>query len=136
MALKCGIVGLPNVGKSTLFNCLSNAKAQSAKFSVLHHRTQRWRDYGSRPHGWEQFLAEDGQAAECWFPLPWRVWISPGSSKVPLAKERALAAWTLGSIRETDAILHVLRCFDDGKCGGSHRRDSVDPIPRQGGDSG
>jgi len=32
MALKCGIVGLPNVGKSTLFNCLSNAKAQSANF--------------------------------------------------------------------------------------------------------
>ena len=32
MALQCGIVGLPNVGKSTLFNCLSNAKAQSANF--------------------------------------------------------------------------------------------------------
>ena len=34
MALQCGIVGLPNVGKSTLFNCLSNAKAQSANFFV------------------------------------------------------------------------------------------------------
>ena len=42
MALQCGIVGLPNVGKSTLFNCLSNAKAQSANFpSVLYDRAER-----------------------------------------------------------------------------------------------
>ncbi len=35
MALQCGIVGLPNVGKSTLFNCLSNAKAQAANFPFV-----------------------------------------------------------------------------------------------------
>ena len=44
MGLKCGIVGLPNVGKSTLFNCLSNAKAQAANFRVL--RTQDLADLG------------------------------------------------------------------------------------------
>lgn len=47
MALQCGIVGLPNVGKSTLFNCLSNAKAQAANF-LLYDRTERGCNYCTR----------------------------------------------------------------------------------------
>ena len=76
MALQCGIVGLPNVGKSTLFNCLSNAKAASANFPFC----------TIEPNVGVITVPDDrlGKLVEMCnprsvVPPPWRLWISPAS---------------------------------------------------------
>lgn len=110
MSLKCGIVGLPNVGKSTLFNCLSNAKAQSANFpfctiepnmgviTVPDERLNRLADICHPERG----------------VIPTTVEIVDIAGLVKGAsKGEGLGNKFLANIRETDAILHVLRCFDD-----------------------
>lgn len=122
MALKCGIVGLPNVGKSTLFNCLSNAKAQSANFpfctiepnlgviNVPDERLER--------------LVEIVQPQNT---VPTTVEIVDIAGLVKGAsKGEGLGNKFLANIRETHAILHVLRCFEDDNI--VHVDGSVDPI--------
>lgn len=122
MALKCGIVGLPNVGKSTLFNCLSNAKAQAANFpfctiepnvgtiQVPDPRLQRLAD-----------LVKPQQL------VPATVEIVDIAGLVKGASEgEGLGNKFLGNIRECDAILHVLRCFDDDNV--THVDGSVNPV--------
>lgn len=122
MALQCGIVGLPNVGKSTLFNCLSNAKAQSANFpfctiepnvgviTVPDERLNR--------------LAELVHPARV---VPTTVEIVDIAGLVKGAsKGEGLGNKFLANIRETDAIIHVLRCFDDDNV--THVDGTVDPV--------
>ncbi len=122
MSLKCGIVGLPNVGKSTLFNCLSNAKAQSANFpfctiepnvgviTVPDERLNR--------------LVEMCQPKSV---VPATVEIVDIAGLVKGAsKGEGLGNKFLANIRECDAILHVLRCFDDDNI--THVDGSVDPL--------
>ena len=122
MALKCGIVGLPNVGKSTLFNCLSNAKAQSANFPFCTIEPNLGTTSVPDPR---LEKLEELVNPERVVPTTMEIVDIAGLVK-GASKGEGLGNQFLANIRETDAILHVLRCFDDGNI--IHVDGSVDPI--------
>lgn len=120
--MKCGIVGLPNVGKSTLFNCLSNAKAQSANFpfctiepnigvvNVPDERLSRLAE-----------LVDPERIVPATVDIVDIAGLMRGASK-----GEGLGNQFLGNIRETNAIIHVLRCFDNDNI--THVDGSIDPV--------
>ena len=122
MGLQCGIVGLPNVGKSTLFNCLSNAKAQSANFpfctiepnvgviTVPDERLTKLSEIVN-PQAIQPAVVEIVDIAG----------LVKGASK-----GEGLGNKFLTNIRETDAIIHVLRCFENDNI--THVEGTVDPV--------
>ncbi|TCK80644.1 redox-regulated ATPase YchF [Albibacterium bauzanense] len=122
MALQCGIVGLPNVGKSTLFNCLSNAKAQAANFPFC----------TIEPNVGVITVPDNRLNKLSELVKPQR--IVPNTIEIVdiaglvkgASKGEGLGNQFLGNIRTTNAIIHVLRCFDDGNV--IHVDGSVDPI--------
>jgi len=122
MGLKCGIVGLPNVGKSTLFNALTSAKALAANYP---------------------FATKDPNLGVITVPDPrldkLQALVSP-QKLIPTtidildiaglikgaSKGEGLGNQFLGNIREVDAIIHVVRCFEDTNI--VHVENSVDPV--------
>lgn len=122
MALKCGIVGLPNVGKSTLFNCLSNAKAQSANFPFCTIEPNLGTITVPDPR---LEVLEKLVNPERVVPTTMEIVDIAGLVK-GASKGEGLGNQFLANIRETDAIIHVLRCFDDGNI--IHVDGSVNPI--------
>ncbi len=120
--MKAGIVGLPNVGKSTLFNCLSNAKAQSANFPFCTIEPNL--GVVNVPDARLEKLEELVNPQKV---IPATVEIVDIAGRVKGAsKGEGLGNQFLANIRETDAILHVLRCFENDNI--VHVDGSVDPI--------
>ncbi len=122
MSLQCGIVGLPNVGKSTLFNCLSNAKAQSANFpfctiepnvGVITVPDNRLNELADLAHP-QRIVPTTVEIVDI-------AGLVKGASK-----GEGLGNKFLANIRETDAIIHVLRCFDDPNI--THVDGDVNPV--------
>ncbi|MEN8136907.1 MAG: redox-regulated ATPase YchF [Bacteroidota bacterium] len=120
--MKCGIVGLPNVGKSTLFNCLSNAKAQSANFPFC----------TIEPNVGVVTVPDSRITKLSELVNPERV--QPATVDIVdiaglvkgASKGEGLGNQFLGNIRETNAILHVLRCFEDENI--THVDETIDPV--------
>jgi len=122
MSLKCGIVGLPNVGKSTLFNCLSSAKAQAANFpfctiepnvGVITVPDERLTKLAE--------IVNPGRIVPATCEIVDIAGLVKGASK-----GEGLGNKFLGNIRETAAIIHVLRCFEDENI--THVDETIDPV--------
>jgi ribosome-binding ATPase len=122
MSLQCGIIGIANTGKTTLFNCMSNLKAETSNFAftssksnigIIHVPDQRL------------FELEKLQPTERVVHATVEIVDIPGLTKGANQGE-GVGNKFLGDIRNTDAIIHVLRCFDDINL--PHIDGSVDPV--------
>jgi len=122
MGLQCGIVGLTNVGKTTIFNCFSNTKAQTSNFSFSSAKSNI--GMVSVPDGRLKEL-EQCQKTEKLIPTSVEIVDIPGLTK-GASKGEGIGNKFLADIRNTDAIIHVLRCFEDENL--PHIEGSIDPV--------
>ncbi|MFC2100923.1 redox-regulated ATPase YchF [Bacteroidota bacterium] len=122
MALKCGIVGLANTGKTTLFNCMSNTRAQTTNYAFSSNKS----NIGMVMVPDQRLVElEKFQTTEKVIPTTVEIVDIPGLAKGS-SRGEGVGNQFLADIRQTDAIIHILRCFDDENL--PHIEGSVDPV--------
>ena len=122
MALKCGIIGVANVGKSTLFNCMSNTRAETSSFAFTTNKSNLGVVNVPDPR---LYNLENFQSTDKVIPATVDIVDIPGLAKGASHGE-GVGNKFLSDIRNTDALIHVLRCFDDEQL--AHIDGSVDPV--------
>lgn len=121
MGLKCGIIGLTNIGKTTLFNCISNTKAEITNFAFSSNKS----NIGMvNVPDQRLYQLEEFQETEKIIPTTVELVDIPGLTK-GASKGEGVGNTFLADIRNTDALVHVVRCFDDENL--PHIEGSVDP---------
>ncbi len=122
MSLQCGIVGLPNVGKSTIFNALTSAKAEAANypFCTIEPNTGIVKVPDPRLDDITRYIPPQKLVPAI------MTFVDIAGLVRGASKGEGLGNQFLGHIRETDAIAHVVRCFNDSNI--VHVEGSVDPI--------
>ena len=122
MALNCGIIGLTNVGKTTLFNCISNTKAQTTNFAFSTSKS----NVGMINVPDDRLaVLRDMVNSQKIIPTTVEIVDIPGLAK-GASKGEGVGNSFLADIRQTDAIIQVVRCFDDINL--PHVEGSVNPI--------
>ena len=122
MALQCGIIGITNVGKTTIFNCISNSKVETSTFAFSATKSNIGIVQVPDPRLYE---LEKHQETEKIVPTSIEIVDIPGLAK-GANKGEGVGNRFLADIRNTDALIHVLRCFDDDNL--PHIDGSVDPV--------
>lgn len=122
MALQCGIIGIANVGKTTIFNCISNTKGETTDFAFASNKSNVGLVTVPDPR---LYVLEKFQPTEKIVPATVDIVDIPGLTKGANQGE-GVGNKFLGDIRNTDALIHVLCCFDDPNL--SHVEGSVDPV--------
>ena len=122
MALKCGIIGVANVGKSTLFNCMSNSKVETSSFAFTTNKSNMGVVNVPDPR---LYNLENFQPTEKVIPATVDIVDIPGLAK-GASQGEGVGNKFLSDIRNTDALIHVLRCFDDEQL--PHIDGSVNPV--------
>jgi len=122
MALQCGIIGITNVGKTTIFNCISNTKGETNAYAFSATKSNIGVVHVPDPRLYE---LEKHQVTDRIVPTTVEIVDIPGLAKGS-NKGEGVGNKFLGDIRNTDALIHVLRCFDDDSL--PHIDGSVDPV--------
>jgi len=122
MALKCGIIGVANVGKSTLFNCMSNTRVETSSFAFTSSKSNVGVVNVPDPR---LYNLENFQPTEKVIPATVEIVDIPGLTK-GASQGEGVGNKFLSDIRNTDALIQVLRCFDDEQL--PHIDGSVDPV--------
>jgi len=122
MSLQCGIIGIANTGKTTLFNCMSNVKAETSQFAFTSNKSNIGVIHVPDPR---LFALEKFQSTEKVVPATVEVVDIPGLTRGANQGE-GVGNKFLSDIRSTDALIHVIRCFDDDNL--PHIDGSVNPL--------
>jgi GTP-binding protein YchF len=122
MALKCGIIGVANVGKSTLFNCMSNTRVETSSFAFTSSKSNVGVVHVPDPR---LYRLEKFQPTEKIVPATVEIVDIPGLTRGASHGE-GVGNKFLSELRNTDALIHVLRCFDDEQL--PHIDGSVNPV--------
>jgi GTP-binding protein YchF len=122
MALQCGIIGITNVGKTTIFNCISNTRGETHAFAFIGAKSNLGVVQVPDPRLYE---IEKYHVAEKIVPTTLELVDIPGLTRGSGSSESGSNRF-LADIRNTDALIHVLRCFDNDVM--PHIEGSVDPV--------
>lgn len=122
MALNCGIIGLTNTGKTTIFNCMSNTKAESSSYAFSATKSNKGVVDVPDPRLYE---LDKLLPADKLVPATVEIVDLPGLAK-GASQGEGVGNKFLADVQQTDALIHVLRCFDDDNL--AHIEGSVDPV--------
>lgn len=122
MALQCAIIGLTNVGKTTIFNCFSESKGEITNYTFSATKSNIGMVSVPDPR---LYILEKYQPTEKIIPTTVEIVDLPGLAK-GASKGEGVGNKFLGDLRNTDAMIHVLRCFDDENL--AHIEGSIDPV--------